>query len=171
MTAPAARVPSPPSVSMLSLVRQRMAGSGWQHRRDPLNGREEWMEAALPPEQREPRAVRVDELFRGASGWVVEGCNGNERLLLRCVPGSDPRVVLATLELRRMLPDPALTGRQQSATAASRHGRALVAGVACVCGDTFDGDGRDPETAMTLLDHHIAASRSTTRAEAVIGGA
>ncbi|MEW2383347.1 hypothetical protein AB0873_14830 [Micromonospora sp. NPDC047707] len=117
MTGPLS-VARPPSRSMLSALRDRMADAGWQHRRDPLNGREEWMEPALPPGQREPRSVRVDELFRGASGFVVEGCNGHERLLLRCVPDTDPQVVLVTLDLWRILPDQAATRRPAEAVSA-----------------------------------------------------
>lgn len=108
MTAPV-RTPRPPSLSMLSLMRDRLAGSGWQHRRDPLMGREEWMEPALPAGQPEPRYVRVDELFRGGTGWTVEGCNGHEHLLIRCLPDTDPQVVLHTLDVWRALPNPSVT--------------------------------------------------------------
>ncbi|MFG3709186.1 hypothetical protein ACGF7U_31270 [Micromonospora sp. NPDC047670] len=118
MTAPVLRAVRPPSLSMLSVVRDRLAGTGWQHRRDPLHGREEWMEPSLPASQREPRSIRVDELFRGASGWVVEGCNGHEHVMIRCVPDTDPQIVLVTLDLWRVLPNPATTARPPEAVGA-----------------------------------------------------
>lgn len=127
MTAPLVGSRRSPSMSMLSALRQRMDGHGWQHRRDPLMGREEWMEPALPAGQREPRMVRVDELFRGASGWVVEGCNGHERLLLRCVPDTDPAIVLVTLDVWRILPDPASTTRAQG-TVGAKPAEAVTSG-------------------------------------------
>lgn len=168
MTGPLVAAPRPPSQSMLSLVRARLAASGWAHRRDPLGGREEWIEPALPAGQREPRTLRVDELFRGASGWVVQGCNGHEHVTVRCLPDTDPAIVLVTLDLWRVLPDQGAAAQPAPAPAAvpAVHAVSLVAAKACVCGATFDGDGIHPETAMSLLDHHITTQQAE-QAEAV----
>ncbi|MEV7268438.1 hypothetical protein AB0N38_33265 [Micromonospora aurantiaca] len=166
MTGPLAVAARPPSALVLSLLRDRLTASGWAHRRDPLTGREEWVEPALPAGQREPRAVRVDELFCGASGWVVQGCNGHEHVTVRCLPDTDPAIVLVTLDLWRMLPDQGVARPAPPVSVPAVHAVSLVAARACTCGATFGGDGIDPETAMTLLDHHITTQQAG-RAEAV----
>ncbi|MEU8264942.1 hypothetical protein AB0C02_30550 [Micromonospora sp. NPDC048999] len=93
-------------LSMLSALRGRLAGAGWACRRDAQLGREEWTEPVQPAGPREPRAVRVDEMPGEPGVRVVEGSNGRERLVIRCVPDTDPAIVLVTLDVWRILPDP-----------------------------------------------------------------
>ena len=107
VTAHRPTVPAPSS--LMSVIRDRLAGAGWHHQRDAAMGREVWTEPVLPAGQREPRSVIVDEVFASAGGRVVEACNGHERLILRCVADTDPAVVLVTLDVWRMLPDTAAT--------------------------------------------------------------
>ncbi len=105
-----------PSQSVLSALRDRLTSSGWLHRRDPHLGREEWIEPVLPAGQREPRSVRVGELPGDPEGRVVEGCNGREHVVIRCVGDTEPVIVLVTLDVWRVLPDPGAIQARQGVT-------------------------------------------------------
>ncbi|PZG15067.1 hypothetical protein C1I95_20380 [Micromonospora craterilacus] len=113
---PPARPAVPAPQSLMSVIRARLAGAGWHYERDAAMGRHTWTEPVLRDGQREPRTVLVDELFAAAGARVVEACNGHERLVVRCVDDTDPQIVLVTLDMWRMLPDPATTPARQAVT-------------------------------------------------------
>lgn len=104
-----ARTALPVRRLLASALADRLAG--WHHERDLLFGRQGWIEPAPTGGRQSVREVRVDDI-PGEPGYrVVEAYNGHERIVIRCTSGTEPFLVLKTLDDWQVLPPEPAGGR------------------------------------------------------------
>lgn len=95
--------------TMSAAMHRRLRNAGWRYDRDAQLGRERWIEQTLTDGRLDLREVRVDELPGVPGGRVVEGFNGHERILVRCVEDTEPALVLRTLDDWHVVPSEGVT--------------------------------------------------------------